>query len=221
LLLVLFATLVLGSQAVADVVLDGNVDGQDAYRFVITDPVEGTFESPSWDVQCVGISLTGKGLIIGVDTVGPFDRGGGLTSVLGETEVYMEFRDLWSGAVMESLEVALTATTESLSEDGLGIYLGDYRGNGSSVVVGSDLEVCLNGGVMTHELGGILSGWMGKCGFYLRLDDTGTGAHDEVYGVIPEPATLAMLALGAAAILRRRGRYAGGNTSPVWSGFYG
>jgi hypothetical protein len=178
--------------------------------FVITDPVEGTFESPSWDIQSVHISLVHlQGLFIGVDTVGPFDRDGGMTSALGETDVYMEFREYWGGAVIQTEEMVLTATTETYYENAMK--------SGGRYAIGTDLEIEI-GAAMQNDLGMILDG-RGKCRFYLRLDDTGTGLHDEVFGIIPEPGTLALLALGAAAMIRRRVQRTVRPTSPArWSG---
>jgi len=68
-----------------------------------------------------------------------------------------------------------------------------------AVQCGEALEISLSEDLFLHDAGDAEF-------FVAQLDDLGGGDDDQMTGHLPEPATLAILALGAAGVLRRRRR---------------
>jgi MYXO-CTERM domain-containing protein len=98
----------------------------------------------------------------------------------------------------QTFEVILTATGGEILNNGVPLA-------GAYFAVGTDLEVWTSHlGLAKIAVADLMGFDDPPVSFHLVLDDTGTGAHDEVWGTLPEPGTLGLLALGAAALLQRR-----------------
>jgi MYXO-CTERM domain-containing protein len=178
----------------------------------VHDPVEGVFESPSWDIQGVEFIESRPGMYVHVDTLGPFDRNGGDTSITGTT-LFVALLTEASGRETQMIELTLTETTGELRIDGAPVEEGPHHWEQWSAGVSEDGHLWI--WIGSYFLAPfVYSPWAGPWvhpwprGFELRarLDDCDAGADDVIVGWVPQPAGLALLALGAAALLRRRGR---------------
>ena len=71
-----------------------------------------------------------------------------------------------------------------------------------NVQFGQDLEISLADGV-----GGLFLNDVADAQYFIgQLDDLGGGDDDQIVGHLPEPGTLALLALGAVSLMRRKRR---------------
>jgi len=107
---------------------DGEADAPvSGYPGLVTvrDPVEGVFQSPSWDIQAVEFWESRKGLHLRVDTVGPLDRNGGDTSITGTTRFVALLTDAATSET-KRIELAMTESTEELHLDGVRIEHGQW-----------------------------------------------------------------------------------------------
>ena len=196
---------------------NGNLDGAQ-YLPRLPDPLEGTFESPSWDVQGVYFDLSRQWLYVGVDTVAVFDRNGADSSPLGQTVVSMEFKEVPAGAT-QTVRLVLTDTTAEVTIDDQPVPYSSLAWRQCHVYTGTDLEVTIGRGLLDYFVLDALSlVWCGpdermtvagELDFRLVLSDGGPGPHDGVVGRLPEPGSLLLLALGSPIFLRRRRRWVG------------
>ena len=191
---------------------DGEADAPvSGYPGLVTvrDPVEGIFESPSWDIQAVEFWALRKGLLILVDTVGPLDRNGGDTSITGRTSFVALLTDAATSET-QMIELAMTETTEELRLDGVRIEHGHWDDDDWQAWAGrddGDLRIWIG---MSFVPQFVHEPWMKpyqrRFEFQALLDDTDVGPDDRIVGWVPEPGALTLLALAAATLLRRRGR---------------
>jgi len=175
----------------------------------VRDPVEGVFQSPSWDIQAVEFQLFRSGLELRVDTVGPFDRNGGDTSITGTTSFVALLTDAATSET-QMIELAMTETTEELHLDGVRIEHGQLDNEDWQAWAGrddGDLRIWIG---MSFVPQFVHEPWMKpyqrRFEFQALLDDTDVGPDDRIVGWVPEPGALTLLALAAVTLLRRRGR---------------
>jgi MYXO-CTERM domain-containing protein len=198
----------LGRGEPVDVEADAPVSG---YPGLVTvrDPVEGVFQSPSWDIQAVEFWALRAGLLIHVYTVEPLDRNGGDTSITGTTRFVALLTDAATSET-HMIELAMTETTEELHLDGVRIEHGQWDFEDWQAWAGrddGDLRIWI-GSYLVPPF--VYAPWEQpyerRFEFQALLDDTDVGPDDRIVGWVPEPGALTLLALAAAALLRRRGR---------------
>ena len=175
----------------------------------VRDPVEGVFQSPSWDIQAVEFELLRSGLELRVDTVGPVDRNGGDTSITGTTRFVALLTDEATSET-QTIELAMTETTEELQLDGVRIEHGQWDFKDWQAWAGredGDLRIWI-GSWLVAQFVYASSGppYQRRFEFQALLDDTDVGPDDRIVGWVPEPGALTLLALAAVTLLRRRGR---------------
>jgi len=175
----------------------------------VRDPVEGVFESPSWDIQGVGFFESRSALYVHVDTVGPLDRNGGDTSITRMTKFVALLTDAATSET-QTIELAMTETTAELHIDGVRIEHGDVHFKDWHAWAGmddGDLWIRIGSWFVAQF---VYEPWVqpyeGRFEFQALLDDTDVGPDDRIVGWVPEPGALTLLALAAAALLRRRRR---------------
>jgi hypothetical protein len=168
-------------------------------NITVPDLLEGAFESPSWDVRGLEFIAFRSGMGVIVDTVGPFDRNGGASS-LTRTTRFIALLSERGGPGSQLLDLTLTDATEELWIDGVlaepkpfydwdaAIYEGHLRVTISWYLLAPFVSFFRDPGFRVQA----------------RLDDCDAGADDVIVGWVPEPAGLAFLALGAFVLLRRR-----------------
>ena len=175
----------------------------------VTDPVEGIFESPSWDIQAVEFWALRKGLLILVDTVGPLDRNGGDTSITGRTSFVALLTDAATSET-QMIELAMTETTEELRLDGVRIEHGHWDDDDWQAWAGrddGDLRIWIGRSFVPQFVDAPWEHpYESRFEFQALLDDTDVGPDDRIVGWVPEPGALTLLPLAAVTLLRRRGR---------------
>jgi len=171
----------------------------------VEDALEGVFESPSWDITSVEFYPTKTILGVILCTAGPFDRNGGETSLTGTTRFTFSLMDPY-GTQSITYCLITSDTTEELWIDGALVekhppdtmaWWGMHIDEGQLYL---SLYPHLVPPLVTmalQEYGSV------PCLLHAELSDTGTGVADQVVGWVPEPASLALLAAGAAGLLRR------------------
>jgi len=175
------------------ITVDGVVDGNDNYAAVLNDAVgELGLESTAWDISKANFDLDANWLYVGLETVGGFDRNGGNTSMFGTT---LFFGLIDSTGSPYTFGLVTTASSVLLNVDGVTLTENvDYVAG-----IGWALELKLD----RSKVPTITSDFA----FQAQLDDNGSGSDDQIAGQlvgVPEPATMALLALGGVALLRRK-----------------
>ena len=187
----------------APVLANGDPEPPRIHPYWVDDPLEGIFESPSWDIWSVQVDVRKTPVLFSLITAGSFDPNGGETSLTGETHVSLQLTDPVSQTSQE-LSLVMTDTTEQLWIDGQSIDEGAW-GWSAGIIDGWLGLTIFMGHIDWHILQG-LEGHSGPIWLEAELSDTGTGVPDRVSGWVPEPGCLALLAAGAAGLLARRRR---------------
>ncbi|HET6430081.1 MAG TPA: PEP-CTERM sorting domain-containing protein [Phycisphaerae bacterium] len=175
------------------ITVDGVIDGNDSYAATLSDATgEPGLESSDWDISQAHFDLDANWLYMGLETVGGFDRNGGNTSLFGTT-LFLGLID--STGSPHSFGLVTTASSVLLNVDNVMLTENvDYV-----VGIGSALELKLD----RSRIPTIGSDFA----FQAQLDDNGSGSDDQIAGQVigvPEPATMALLAVGGVALLRRK-----------------
>lgn len=185
-----------GSAWALPVTVDGNIDGADNYFATIDDDnAEAAFESTSWDIDMVRFDTDSNWFYIGLDTVGRFDPDGSESSFLDKT-VFFGFV---ISDVVNRYAFNLTSTVAgfTLTIDGVTLT------QGTDYVAANDNDLELK--IARDRVAGIGEDFF----FAAQLDNTGFGIDDQVSGEVtgvPEPGTMALLAIGGLLALSRRRR---------------
>lgn len=198
--LMIVAVVALGISSITQAaVIDGTVGGGE-YDNVTLDALEGLFGDAGLDIAAIGIEVDGGELHIGVDTDGPFDPDGDPTSIPAVTGFLMQvlddtFTPLFavllevydSGATIDMTIIDFVADTETDFDDT------------DAVTIGADMEIAID----LADLPTLPS----DVNFVAQLDGTGFFNDDQIDGGasgLPEPASLALLGIGALVMTRRR-----------------
>ena len=184
------------------ITFDGNVDTNDDYFSKIDDAIgEAVFDSNSWDIVSASFDAADDAdlgvyvLYMGLDTLGDFDPNGGPSSFYDKT---LFFGFMVSGSAQTySFELTFEgASTVTCTLDGTTLT----QGTDFDVAVDKDMELKLSWDLLPQLEDEFF--------FQAQLDDVGFGNDDQIDGdvITPEPATLALLGLGAVGLLLRRRR---------------
>ncbi len=180
------------------VTFDGNIDVNDSYFATLTDGDEATVQN-DLDIKSVGFDLYGGYFWMGLEVyTGPMATDGGPTSIANMTLFYGVFQ------VAGSDDVNLIVI---LDEGAVSSVLLD----GTELVSGTHYEAVLGLGNPTGGLeikidDNLLSPM--SFTFFGQLDGTGWDNDDQIAGFVevPEPVTLALIAIGLPLVLIRRRR---------------
>jgi len=192
------ALALVGSSVWAAPIIDGNVGGTE-YAFILQDTAPETAYVANLDIDKFRFDSTNAYYNVGLTvTSPPVDKTGGVTSPMRRSEFWTVFRDF-------------TNTTD--------LYVVDVLMNAAGPLMFT-LEDCTNGTVVFLSLADVavqnaIEWRVAKTLMPLlpdhpyveaQLDNRGAAEDDQITGVVPEPATLALLGLGAAAaaFMRRR-----------------
>ncbi|MBM4019899.1 MAG: PEP-CTERM sorting domain-containing protein [Planctomycetes bacterium] len=161
-------------------------------------------DNPGLDINTLEYDSDASWHYFALTVVGPpYDTDGGATSRRRQTDLWTIMYADSAGTTPAYLLDVLTGTGGTILSVTLDQYVGgtwvpvalapaDFQ-----VSVGTALEVAIAKTKMALISNPYVFG---------QLDDTGSAADDQVEGVVPEPATLALLGLGAAAALASRRR---------------
>jgi hypothetical protein len=180
---------------ITGVTVDGTVNPGE-YSIVMpdnSDPVGAQFIGTGLDISSLQFDISGGYCYMGLKTAAPLITTGDPTSMRGATYfeatffdgatplyyVYFDFAD-------NTLTLREKTTTgwQTLNTAGLVNY---------AVGTSAEAQVSLS---LLPKLPANLS-------FVARLDGTGDWMDDQISGTVPEPASLALLAMGGLAVLRR------------------
>ncbi|MCC7147182.1 MAG: PEP-CTERM sorting domain-containing protein [Phycisphaeraceae bacterium] len=192
--------LCLSSSSWASPVVDGSI-APGEYATVITDVPGEVGYDPAMNIASIYLDSDASWNYLGLDVVaGAIANNGGPSSFLGHTlllavssdnatptpnPLYRLIVDIQGANNIVALQTYIAGNWVTTA-----LNPADY-----AVSVGSELEVKIATSVMSLP---------GTWNLAAQLDDTGSNPDDQLTGLVPEPSTLALLALGTMALLRRR-----------------
>jgi len=185
-------------------IVDGTVGGGE-YSVVLNDTAPETtadFFNSGLDIQALHLDDSSGSYWMGLSVVSaPIDTNGDPTTFLFETIFDLIFFDHSGTTPSYLVSVEMDGST-------VDVELEEWSGGGWSTVAlaGSDFDVSVASGLELR----IIQSKMGSLAAdpYVRsqLDGVGSWDDDQLVGVVPEPATMAMLAIGGLALVLRRRR---------------
>jgi len=210
-MLVVGAVLVLGgfsSQAWASLIVDGSVNtGEYGHVLVDSEAPGQLYQDTGLDIDSLyydranigGVDYVQFGLT--VDVLASYDMDGDPSSALGETQFWAVFYD--STHTTRQYRVEISTDASGVTSFGLAQWTGAWTtvalGAGDySVNVGTALEFRIKADKLTGlDMTPYVFG---------QLDGRGNWPDDQITGIVPEPATLGLMACGlvASLICRRR-----------------
>jgi hypothetical protein len=159
----------------------------------LTDPQEGIFGSPSFDITAVSFQSDASWLSIDLQTAGPFVRTGGATAMPQATA----FNFVLAGQYQFFLTT--TATTATLTTPDGAVPADEWQAWTS--LTDGHLQLRLSNSLLAGLDPSNFS-------FYGRLDNNDAAPDDVIQGQVaaplPEPATLALLGIGGLFVAARR-----------------
>jgi len=184
-----------GTVLAAPVTFDGTVNAIE-YADQIDDPVgDGVYQTGGWDIKALHADIEGDWLCVGLEVDGTFDADG--TEARRPKTEFGGYVTLSPTLEYEMTFVSTSATAATFAIDGTTLTQGvdfDFK-------IGDDLELMFKKSFMPAVVDSFA--------FYGWLDDNGNFQDDVIEGNItgvPEPATMALLAFGGLAMLKRRRR---------------
>ncbi len=177
------------------ITFDGTVGPTEYMKFLNDDNAEGDFGTPSFDIDRVGFDQDADWLYVGIDTIGTYDPNGNDEAFPQSTFVNLVLAD---GSSTLHFSFASSDLSNLMYLDGVPLL------TGWEAAYDQDLELRLDNtlfaGFNTADMSVRMSledlEWEGTA----DVDDVAIG---QVVGV-PEPASLALLAMGMGAVLIRR-----------------
>ena len=182
-------------------ILDGTVDPNE-YDFVVfddpNDNLAGIYES-GLNITDVRITFDSNHLHVGLSTETTFDPSGSDAHSWGQTWVRMRFFDSnVAGPLKHDMLLMVQGGGPNsflLLMDGNMMVQGTHYWT----QLGDAFEFKLDRSQLLRSLGDTFA-------FEMHLDDTGDDQDDYIAAVVPEPATVSLLAIAGVAVLRRRRR---------------
>lgn len=180
-----------------------NVDGlvnPAEYQVAITDDVaEGLYEG-DLDIDAVHFFRDNVGFHLGLTVVdGPISQSGSSASLLGQTVFFSLFY------ADEAHATPLYRIITSIQNGFSALLLQAHNGvNWATVNLGGQYLLAVNQGVELAVPAWAVPNLPQDFHYVGMLDDSGPFPDDIITAFIPEPASLSLLALGAAVALRRR-----------------
>jgi hypothetical protein len=183
-------------------IIDGMI-GAGEYAFSLADAVgEPGLDNPGLDIKKIYFDKSAGWYSTGLDVVTPpLDKDGGATSRLYATEYYMVFYDTSGTTGKYVLDVMMNAAgvqAVTLVDSATSLLVPLVAGADYTTGLGNSFEI----GILASKMPNMpVNPYV-----FAQLDDTGAAADDQVQGALPEPATLGLLGLGAAAVVAMRRR---------------
>ena len=225
----LCAALLLGSSAFAAPIVNGTVGAgeyddciADTYVFGAADETGQDYYTTGLDIDTMCFHEEAGTWYLGLTTVAAYLPSGSPSTSTGLTDLLVKFYEtaptgpgdsswLWAINIatdagverIEILENTLAGRVTTLVNYGLRINelgiptLDPTIPSKVTVAYADALEASIDGSLFTIDPNDAPY-------FFSQLDDTGAWDDDQAMGLIPEPATLALLAMGGLAMLRRR-----------------
>ena len=190
----------------ASPIVNGNVGGGE-YPVVLSDTtLENTeqFFNSGLDIKALHFDNSGSSYWMGLEVViAPIDTNGDPTSFMFRTIFDLIFFDNSGTTPSYLVAVDMGGVTPTV---GLAVWSG--FGWTPVVLASGDFDVSVANGLELRIAQSKMGGLAANPYVRSQLDGTGSWDDDQLVGVIPEPATMAMLVLGGAGLFlakRRRG----------------
>lgn len=203
----LCAALLPAATAKALPILDGDILASDGYQFTLTDRIgEPGLSGSSLDIASLKYAKDATWLYFGLKVAGQsIEQYGGDDTISGYTTYWLRFQDNSSTSsqkYMFKVDMGDMPAVSFMTRNAA-----NTKWLNTPLTEGVDYDFAIDSGLEFKIRRGSVQK-MNTNKFYVtgQLDDNGTAADDQIAGVIPEPGTVALLGLGAAALLARKRR---------------
>lgn len=201
--LLTLALLVTAVPSYAAPILDGQILSGDGYNVSVADAVgEGSYGA-GLDISAMYFYSDDTYGYVGVATTGTFSASGSDRSIDNATAFVMSLYNTSGGPMVRKFRVFMTSTSDvvgALYSSNSAFASPIWTTGAGDIAVAESTTGGLEFRVPRTQLGSLVTDPF----FYAQLDDTGEYNDDVITGQIPEPATMALLAIGGLGMLHRR-----------------